>query len=222
MNISSASAGILSPPALSISKKSKPLVTVCEKKERVAYSDDEILEGIKKRNEKLIKYIYKTYYHEIRFMVVKNSGSDHDAEDVFQDTMMLLYQKVTQSGLKLSCSFNTYLVSIAKHLWLQKLHKRTKDIELVKNQQAGHPDDELLPEDHLEEMEKFNLFHRYFQKLTKAEQQVLRLYMKKVPIKVIAELMGYKSDDYVKCRKYMIKEKLKNMIMNDKHFQQLY
>jgi hypothetical protein len=39
--------------------------------------------------------------------------------------------------------------------------------------------------------------------------------MNKVPLREIAEIMGFKTEKYAKTRKFMCKEKLKNAIISD-------
>ena len=58
--------------------------------------------------------------------------------------------------------------------------------------------------------------------MNEKEQKILKLYTSKTRGKEIAKIMGFKSDKYVKFRKYVVKEKLKNMIANDEHFQNIY
>jgi hypothetical protein len=46
--------------------------------------------------------------------------------------------------------------------------------------------------------------------------------MDKSSSKETANIMGYKSDDYAKSRKYICKEKLKNFIIKDPLFKNIY
>ena len=87
------------------------------------YSEKDILDGIFDGDKDVLRYVYDEYYPTIQVLIFRNSGKDEDAEDIFQDTLMIIYQKVRKNDLKLECSFKTYFYSISRNLWLQKLEK---------------------------------------------------------------------------------------------------
>jgi len=185
------------------------------------YTDIAIIDGIKVRDIGVINYLYNKYYIKISYMVTSNSGTKMDAEDLFQDALIVIYQKISKASLELMSSFYTYLYSICWHLWLQKLNKRAFKYQY---KEISDPDawvDEKKMQEIIEESEKYKLFQEHFLRLSQAEQKLLRLYMSKTSVKEIANLMGYKSDNYAKLRKYTCKEKLKNLIINDPRFKKL-
>ena len=185
------------------------------------YSDKDIIDGIRLHNTIIIKYLYNKFYSEISFMVTSNSGTILDAEDLFQDAMVILYEKILKESLQLMSSFNTYLYSICWHIWLQRLNKRELKYEF-KNKNIDAYKGDSNPEDLQLESEKYSLFHRHFLRLSHNEQKVLRLYIDKTSSKEAANIMGYKSDNYAKTRKYICKEKLKNSIIKDPLFKNIY
>ena len=63
------------------------------------YSSTEIIKGIARRKESIIHYVYKTCYPDIRKLILTNRGNEQDAEDIFQDGMVKVYQKITEHGL---------------------------------------------------------------------------------------------------------------------------
>ena len=70
------------------------------------YHDEAILSGLQTRDVVIIKYIYKKFYQPVRHMITSNSGSEMDAEDVFQDALIVIYNKIKSGSLKLTSSFN--------------------------------------------------------------------------------------------------------------------
>ena len=93
-------------------------------KKTLLYSDTEMLAGLKSRNEKILKAYYKLFYSGIRHFVLKNSGSEEDARDLFQDVILVLFQKVRKDSFLLTCSLSTYLFSVSRLLWFKELSKR--------------------------------------------------------------------------------------------------
>jgi hypothetical protein len=48
------------------------------------------------------------------------------------------------------------------------------------------------------------------------------LFLKKLSLREIASIMGYKSENYAKTRKFDCKEELKKRILNDPNYLKLY
>jgi len=182
------------------------------------YTDEAIIDGLKKRESGIIRYVYKEYYPTIKFLITTNSGTETDAEDVFQDALVVLYRKIARENLVLTSSFKTFLYSICRNLWLQRLDRRVfsnqfQDMEELGNLQESHYFEQ--PE---EDQDKYRLFQQHFLRLSEDCQKILQLFLSKVSLKEIAEIMGFKTEKYAKTRKFMCKEKLKNAIINDPNF----
>jgi RNA polymerase sigma factor (sigma-70 family) len=190
-------------------------------KTKVLFTDEAILNGLRTRDVPIIKYLYKHYFYPIRALVTSNSGTQMDAEDIFQDALVIIYQKIAEENLRLTCSFKTYLYSVCRHLWLQKLNKKEFTYEFKESADLDCFQDKYNFEEQSEEMEKYRLFQQHFLKLSDDDQKVLKLFMKKISLKEIASIMGYKSGDYAKFRKYICKERLKNSIINDPRYKEM-
>jgi len=185
------------------------------------YPDDAILSGLKDQDTFTIKYVYKRYYQPVRHMITSNSGTDMDAEDIFQDALVVIYKKVRDGELKLTCSFNTYLFAICRHLWLQKLTQSKSRTEYKDYSNFEGLADVNEAGEHLEENERFKIFQKHLARLSEDDRKMLELFLKKVPLAEIARIMGYNSYDYAKVRKYIVKEKLKNSILNDPSYRKM-
>jgi RNA polymerase sigma factor (sigma-70 family) len=155
-------------------------------------------------------------------MVVSNSGTKIEAEDLFQDIMVVLYENILKQNLNLTSTLSTYLYSISWHLWLQRLNKRKINFEFTEMTELNKIKDVSGLEEIIKESEKYRLFRRHFIKLRPNDQKVLKLHFAKTSSKQAAVIMGFKSDKYAKVRKYICKEKLKNSIINDPLFKTIY
>lgn len=151
----------------------------------------------------------------IRYLVVKNSGNDEDAEDVFQDGLIIVFKKIRDHELDLTCSFRTYIYSVCRNIWLQKLNKRKQYAREFSDVESFVDLPDKVDQFQEEEMEKYRLYQQHFLTLGEDCQKVLLLFMKKQSLKEIAIEMGYKTEKYAKTRKYLCKEELKKRIIND-------
>lgn len=182
----------------------------------IHYSDEAIIEGLRLRSDYIIKYIYQELFPTISFMVTKNNGNEEDAEDIFQDSLIIIFKKIRADELELSCSFRTYLYSVCRNLWLQKLGQRKQfSREFGEVESYITLSEVAINERNHEELEKFRLYQEHFLSLGGDCQKVLRLFMNKVSLRDIASEMGFKTEKYAKTRKYLCKEELKKRIIND-------
>jgi len=186
----------------------------------VHYTVEAILEGLRNSDSNVLEYVYKKYFPIVRFFVIKNSGTDEDAKDVFQEAIILIYKRLKDESLDLTCAFKTYLYSVCRLLWLRQLEKRRVRNEVVSDDQVFIDLDEDI-EGQAAEQEQFRIYQKHFKLLHKDCQEILRMFLKKVPLKEIAQKMNIKSDKYLKKRKYDCKEALIKRIQNDPDYKRL-
>jgi RNA polymerase sigma factor (sigma-70 family) len=181
----------------------------------IHYSDAVIIEGLIQKDAKIIKYVFDEYFRTIKSFILRNNGITQDAEDVFQDAMVIIFQKAMDNELVLECSFFTFLYSVCRNLWLQKLEKSRNNAEVQDIENHIELSDEMMFEIYDEEREKAKIFQQHFLSLSEDCQKILRLFLKKIPLSEIARTMGYKTIQYTKTRKFSCKESLKRRIIND-------
>lgn len=178
--------------------------------------DSLLMKGLKEQSASSILQIYKEYLPIARSIVEKNSGSQQDAEDVFQDSLVILYKQINENEILLNCSLKTYFYSICFNIWRQRLDRKWR-IKL-EDDMAEEPDelyDILKGEIKEEELEKKRLFHGHFLSLPSQCQQLLLLFLHETPLRDIAMRLGLKNEEYAKTRKYMCKNMLRSKIIQD-------
>jgi RNA polymerase sigma factor (sigma-70 family) len=182
------------------------------------YSAIEIIRGIAKRKERIINHVYQTCYPDIRKLVLTNGGNQHDAEDMFQEAMLIIYQKITEHGLELTCKFKTYLYSVCRFLWLQELEKRKSN-----KKRRDHVEKVIDENDrrNAREDEKLRIYETHFRELSKECQKVLNMYFQKASMEEICVVMGYKNVQIAKDKKYRCKKTLMTRIHNNPEFKRL-
>jgi DNA-directed RNA polymerase specialized sigma24 family protein len=94
-------------------------------------TDHDLLQGLKTQNEKAIYEVYTSYYPSVEKYIVMNSGGAQDAEDVFQDSVMVLLNYVRKENFILTCSIKTLVFAIARRLWLKQLRYRSRNETLL-------------------------------------------------------------------------------------------
>ncbi|MGC9471654.1 MAG: RNA polymerase sigma factor [Bacteroidales bacterium] len=178
------------------------------------YSIEALLNGLGKRDPVILNHIYEEYYPWVEKHVLNNSGTEDDAGDIFQETLVILFRKRKEGSLHISTSFRNYLIGTAKMLWLKELRRRRRSPVIS----AEVTDEESLAENislEAEEKSRYSLYQKYFMRLAEDCRKILKWFYSKVPLAEIARRMGYKSENYARKRKFKCKEKLIEMIKND-------
>ena len=185
----------------------------------IYFSDEAILEGLKEKRSESIRYFYREYFPLAKSIVEKNSGSYQDAEDVFQDGIIVLYQKILTEPLQLNCSLKTFFFSMCRNIWMQRLDRKWRLLyqdDLVS--EAAEEYDAIPLELNEEKLEKTRLYQNHFLALPADCQRILQMFLAKVSLKKIAEYMGFKDVNYAKTRKYLCKNMLRKRILKDPRY----
>jgi DNA-directed RNA polymerase specialized sigma24 family protein len=88
-------------------------------------TDAELLSGLLRKEEKAIYEVYLHYFTPVEKYVLMNSGTSQDAEDIFQDAVMVLLTYVAKENFILTCTIKTLIFAIARRLWLKQLRNRS-------------------------------------------------------------------------------------------------
>ena len=85
------------------------------------YFDELIVEEIRKKNDVALKELYKTHYPMVVHLVCSNSGTEQEAKDIYQETVIAFYERVQQPAFILTCKIKTYLYAVSRRLVAQEV-----------------------------------------------------------------------------------------------------
>ena len=91
-------------------------------------SDLETFNGLKANDSGAYAILYKFHYPSVRNFIVKNNGCEDDAKDIFQETLLVLLEKLPKDDFTLSSSLKTYIFAISSNLWLKRLRDSNKTV----------------------------------------------------------------------------------------------
>jgi RNA polymerase sigma factor (sigma-70 family) len=87
------------------------------------HNDQYIIDGLALHDAKVIRYVYEHYRPKMCAWLMKNSASEQEAEDVFQDSLLDIYRKTSQSPIQLTCPFDAFIFVIVRNKWFSSLKK---------------------------------------------------------------------------------------------------
>jgi RNA polymerase sigma factor (sigma-70 family) len=183
-------------------------------------TDDEILSGLRKRDNRVLQYIYKNSFNTVKQLILHNAGSDKDAEDIFQEALIIIFKKLKEEpGFELTSAFNTYIYSIARLLWLKHL-RQIKKIEIDPLNRDMEERIEFEEPSPVQDKDlRMAIYQRTLLRIPEDCQKILRLTAQDVSSKEIAIQLGFRSEGYVRKRRHFCKEYLVNRIKEDPDYQ---
>jgi len=146
-------------------------------------NEKEIFERICKGDEKALEFLYQKYYRMMTKLVITNSGTEEEARDVYQDALIVFWQKATSGNLVLTSKMSTYIYSICQNLWRKELDRK-------KRLSSEEKDTSVTLDTESSEREKI---------LAKC-------------IEDIADKLGFANTDTAKTKKYKCKKKLDELV----------
>ncbi|TND10621.1 MAG: sigma-70 family RNA polymerase sigma factor [Bacteroidetes bacterium] len=169
-------------------------------------AEEELISGLKRGDDEAFRKVYVLHFNMIRYLVIKNSGQEEDADDVFQDALVVLFEKLNSADFVLTSSLKTFLYSVCRNLWLKRLGKNKREAF------TDFEDFDLAAaeEEESEKTEEKAKLRRHLQSLGEQCRKVLTLfyYFKKSMEEIAADL-GYTNADNAKNQKYKCLQRLK-------------
>lgn len=85
--------------------------------------DINYLPAILSGDRALIHRMYASLFPFIRRMVFDHLGTEDDAKDVFQDTVIVIYEMAQKPDFRLTSKFSTLFYGVCRNLWMSRRQK---------------------------------------------------------------------------------------------------
>ena len=173
--------------------------------------DSEVILGILNDSKKTLEGIYKSYFPMVLQLIITNSGSEDDAKDIFQESIIVLYDKVKAGNFELSSKLKTFLYSVSRRLWLKRLSVKTRSTGNVQDFEDVIAVEEDL-EYHEEKDRQFNQMDEALSHLGEPCKTIIEdFYLNNKSMQEICESFGYTNSDNAKNQKYKCLQRLKKL-----------
>ncbi|MFY7880272.1 MAG: RNA polymerase sigma factor [Lacibacter sp.] len=171
----------------------------------------DLINGLARNDRKAIETLYQMNFGMVQSFIINNNGTADDARDIFQEAMILLYEKARGGNFELTSKIKTYVYSVCRRLWLKRLQQL---------QRFGTPVEsleEIVPvEEELEEQDRrneaFGVMEKAMSHIGEPCKSLLEAYyVHKKQMQEIAESFGYTNADNAKNQKYKCLMRLKKL-----------
>ncbi len=175
------------------------------------FKDQELLKGLALSDKKAIETIYKENYNMVQSLIINNNGSVHEARDVFQETMIVLFEKARSGSFELNCQMKTYVYSVCRRIWLKRLQQMNRYAGEMDNMALVVPVEEDI-EDHEKRDEEFVMLEKAVGSLGEPCKSLIEaFYIQKRSMQDIADSFGYTNAANAKTQKYKCLMRLKKL-----------
>ena len=169
------------------------------------------MEGLAASEKKAVETIYRENYNMVQSLIINNNGSSDDAKDIFQEAMIVLYEKVRSGAFELNCQIKTFVYSVSRRLWLKRLQQQNRYAASNDSIEMVVAVEEDL-EDHEQRNAEFEMMEKAINSLGEPCKSLLEAYyLQKQNMQVIAANFGYTNADNAKNQKYKCLMRLKKI-----------
>ena len=167
-------------------------------------SDQDILKSIRAGNETTLDNLYKDNYRNLTSMLIKKGASEEEARDIFQDALIVFWQKANDLTFELTSKISTYLYSVCQNLWRKEIERKKK---------FSDSDSEEFTESQYEQNETIKIVHECISELGDSCKEILTLYyFDGLSMEQIAVKMGLANSDTAKTKRYKCKKRLDSLV----------
>lgn len=169
-------------------------------------NDLEMIEQIRNgKHDAVLKILYKEF-PKVKAYILNSGGTFENAQEIFNDSLLLLIEKLGNQSFELTSKLRTFLYGIARFLWLNESRR-------IKNYLSQDWDEAIIISDvdfdyDIEREKKLQAIEVILDSITAKCKQILELfYYKQLSMKIIAEKLRFASVDSAKTQKYKCLEK---------------
>ena len=171
--------------------------------------DNILINRLKDENNEAFGALYEDHYPFVKAYVIKKNGTLQDAEDIFQETIVVLLQKVRQEDFALTSSLKTYFIAIAKNQWLKRLRdNRLLPVEAIEKYLPGT---DAFPVEIRPEKTNEEKMNTWLTSITENCQRILKaIFFHKETMAIVSKRMGWKNKHTAANQKYKCIEQVKS------------
>jgi RNA polymerase sigma factor (sigma-70 family) len=159
------------------------------------------------QREKTFEYLYEEVFPAVTSFISKQGGSFQDAKDIFQDALVIFYEKQLSGEVNVRLSPEAYLVGIAKHLWIKrfKTDLNFSSLDLLEKEIS-------IQENYFEDKSTNKLLTLLEVTGKKCLELLRSIYYEKQSMDEVSNTFGFSSSHSASAQKYKCIEKMKDKV----------
>jgi len=179
------------------------------------HTEQELLAAMAAGRRDAAEQVYHAHYPTVTKWIMANGGAEADAEDIFQEAMVVLFGKSRSEAFRLTCRIGTYLFAVSKHLWFKRLRALQRQPRFLADDEADTATDRAYEDDisaHRERELHYEQLHAAMDRLGEPCSSLLKaFYHHDKSMQEIAADFGYTNPDNAKTQKYKCLTRLRKL-----------
>lgn len=173
------------------------------------FPEKKLINRIRSNDRTVLGELFVRYKGSVLKYIKSNGGDDADADDVLQEAIIVLWQKVCSGNFELTSKLGTYIMAIVKNKWMAEKRKRARvpGTDLASEPSDGQPSslDGIILEEQTAQVQKA------LDTINPLCKELLMLfYFEERNMQDIARILGFANTDVVKSKKYQCKKSLES------------
>ena len=174
--------------------------------------DAKILDLIRKGDEEALVTLYESNRKPIAAYITRNSGTMEDAQDVLQESLVILWERIRTGSFEYKAQLNTFIYGTVKNLWSHRLRQK-KHISPAEIDPEAHEDQSPSVLDSLIAAERAEMVRDALETIgDQCRKLLLLFYWEEQSMEEIAVRLGFANADTVKAKKYQCKKALERAL----------
>jgi RNA polymerase sigma factor (sigma-70 family) len=175
------------------------------------FSDSELVEAIREREmlEPAIFQLYKEHAEITRSFIMGKGGTEQDADDIFQETVVSFIDSVQKAKFRQESGIRTFLISISKNLWYNEIRRRQRAGNREKLFDSDREQEDAGISEIIQDRELKKQLNQLLQDLGDSCRKILELfYYENLSMKEIVSHLHYENEQVIRNKKYKCLQQL--------------
>jgi RNA polymerase sigma factor (sigma-70 family) len=182
---------------------------------KAEFTDSGLIQALRSdaNPDEAVRHLYRTQFRVTAAYIKQNSGSQEDAEDIFQEVVLVFIDILKKEKFRGESSISTFLYALTRNIWLNELNKRGKSkIRDEKFEQERETTD--LDVSHLiaNRESKAQLMELVDKLGETCKKILLAFYFENKAMREILQNLHYENEQIVRNKKYKCLKQLEQMI----------
>lgn len=182
---------------------------------KVEFTDFSLIQALRSdaNPDEAIRYLYRTQFRMTAAYIKQNSGTEEDAEDIFQEVVLVFIEILKKDKFRGESSISTFLYALTRNIWLNELNKRGKSRLRDEKFEKGKGTTDMDVSHLIADREVKSQLMDIVDKLGETCKKILMaFYFENRAIKEILLNLNYENEQVVRNKKYKCLKQLEQMI----------
>jgi RNA polymerase sigma factor (sigma-70 family) len=179
---------------------------------RFLNTDARILDMIRRGEEDALLMLHSSNHRAVTAFVTRNSGTSDDAEDMLQEALVILWERVRAGRFTYNARLDTFVFATVRNIWFRQLARKRREVSGAVDPET-HADHGPSVLDRLIDEEDAQRVQDALSRLGEPCRELLLLfYWEELSMQEIADRLGLLNAETAKSKKYQCKKALEQLL----------